>query len=62
MLRMTAIPFGVSFLSGAALLVLAACGVVPSARLYCRRFVMDRDRNGDIYHGGSRLRAVGTGI
>lgn len=31
MLRLAAIPFGVSFLFGAALLVFAACGVVPSA-------------------------------
>lgn len=34
MLRMAAIPFGFSFLFGAALLVFAACGVVPSAHAF----------------------------
>lgn len=33
-MRMAAIPFGVSFLFGAAMLVSAACGVVPSAQTF----------------------------
>ena len=34
MLRMAAIPFGISFVFGAAMLVFAACGVVPSAQAF----------------------------
>lgn len=34
MLRMAAVPFGISFVFGAAMLIFAACGVVPSAQVF----------------------------